>query len=150
MYANHENQTIEMSKTESREAGRKGTEKYAELKEYRSDFPTYKIVIKSVPAKKDPYKKLTYAYMEKYIISYHKELLDTFNEKRGIYNGKKQELAVQDSYGEIRAWFQTACPEIKNFIEDTLKRREKAKEERANAKITITPIPTREAEVTAE
>ena len=150
MYANHENQTIEMSKTESREAGRKGTEKYAELKEYRSDFPTYKIVIKSVPAKKDPYKKLTYAYMEKFIITYHQDLLDTFNEKRGIYHDEKHELATPEHYMDVRAWFLTACPEIKNFIEDSLKRREKAKEERANAKIKITAIPTCETEVAAE
>ena len=51
---------------------------------------------------------------------------------------------------DVRAWFLTACPEIKNFIEDTLKRREKAKEERANAKIKITAIPTCETEVAAE
>lgn len=150
MTINFANKTIEMSKTESKEASKYGSNTYKELKNYLTDFPTYEIVIKNPPAKKDPYKKLTYAYMEKFIITYHQDLLDTFNEKRGIYHDEKHELATPEHYIDVRDWFLAECPEIKNFIEDTLKRREKAKEDRAKAKIKITAIPTLETETTAE
>lgn len=142
MTINFEKKTIEMTSAESKKAGKYGSKEYDQLVEMRKSFPNYSIVIKSTSSKKDPYKKLTFAYMELFIEKYHKDLLEEFNRKRGIYNGKKQDFAVKENYGEIRAWFLEECPEFKNFIDETSARRERAKEERAKAKIHIEEIPT--------
>lgn len=50
MYANYERMTIEMTKSESKAAGKINTEEYMELKELRTQNPTFRIVIKTMPS----------------------------------------------------------------------------------------------------
>jgi hypothetical protein len=145
MKINYENSTIEMTKNESKEAGKYGSSKYQELINIRTAFPNFNIVIKTPSAKKDPYKHLTYDYMEKFLVMYHKELLDEFNRRRGIYDGVKQVLAGKDTYIEVRSWFLEQCSEIANFIESVTKRREEEREKRRKDKIDIVKIPEIEA-----
>ena len=73
MNINFENGTIEMTKAEAKEAGKFNSEKYIELKEIRSEFPTFRIVTKNVPKKRDTYKGLSYTYMAKYIADHFLE-----------------------------------------------------------------------------
>ena len=145
MKINYENSTIEMTKNESKEAGKYGSEKYNEVIAIRTAFPNYRIVFKQTPVKKDPYKNLTYDYMEKFLVMYHKELLDEFNRRRGIYDGVKQVLAGKDTYIEVRSWFLEQCSEITNFVESVTKRREEEREKRRKEKIDIVKIPEIEA-----
>ena len=148
MKIKHETYTIEMTKTESKEAGKYGSEKYYELIDIRTTFPNYRIVVKQTPVKKDPYKHLTYDYMEKFLSIYHEEFLDEFNRRRGIYDGVKQVLAGKDTYIEVRAWFLKKCPEITTFVESVAKRREEEREKRRKEKIEVFKIPeTKNAEI---
>ena len=148
MKINYEKSTIEMTKTESQAAGKYGSPKYQELINIRTAFPNFEIVIKTPSAKKDPYKHLTYDYMEKFLDTYHKDLLDEFDQRRGIYNGKKQDFAEKDTYAEVRAWFLEKCPEITTFVESVAKRREEEREKRRKEKIEVFKIPeTKNAEI---
>ena len=149
MKINYENSTIEMTKTESKEAGEYGSAKYQELINIRTAFPNFNIVIIKTPSpKKDIYRKLTYDYMEKFIEIYHNDLLNEFNQRRGIYNGQKQNLTEKDTYIDVRNWFLVKCPEVKIFIESVIKRREEEREKRRKAKIEVFKIPeTKNAEI---
>ena len=141
MKINYENSTIEMTKAESKAAGKYGSPKYQELINIRTAFPNFNIVTKTPSAKKDPYKHLTYDYMEKFLSIYHEEFLDEFNRRRGIYDGVKQVLAGKDTYIEVRAWFLKKCPEITTFVESVAKRREKERDDRRKEKIKVIEIP---------
>ena len=141
MKINYEKSTIEMTKAESQAAGKYGSPKYQELINIRTAFPKFEIVIKTPSAKKDPYKHLTYDYMEKFLSIYHEEFLDEFNRRRGIYDGVKQVLAGKDTYIEVRAWFLKKCPEITTFVESVVKRREKERDDRRKEKIKVIDLP---------
>lgn len=52
MKANLITKTIEMSKNEAKAAGRIGTEKFNELREYQRAYPNYTICIIEAPKKK--------------------------------------------------------------------------------------------------
>ena len=63
--------TLEVTKTFAKAASRYGSEAYMKLRSARNDFPDFKVVVRSTAAKKkDSFKGLTYAYMEKYILSF--------------------------------------------------------------------------------
>ena len=47
MFANYEKKIIEMTKSESKSAGKVGTAEYEMLKELRSENPGFRIVIKA-------------------------------------------------------------------------------------------------------
>jgi len=118
MTINFENNTIEMTKAEAKEAGKYNSEKYLELKEIRSEFPTYRIVTKSTSKKRDTYKGLTYAYMMKYIKEHteeNDERREEFSQMSGYVDGKKIELAETATYGEVKAWFLLKFPEIEEY-----------------------------------
>lgn len=118
MTLNFENNTIEMTKVESKEAGKPNTEKYFELLELRKQFPTFQIVIKNVRKKKSTFKGLDYNYMERYIKKHDKEdesIMKEFNLMRGYVDGKKNEFIDCATYGEIKAWFLLKFPEIEEY-----------------------------------
>ena len=65
--------TLEVTKTFAKAASRYGSEAYMKLRSARNDFPDFKVVVRSTAAKKkDSFKGLTYAYMEKYINDFRK------------------------------------------------------------------------------
>ena len=67
MTINYTNNTIEMSKTEAKAAGKYGSEKFNELQTLKAAEPTFRVVIvKSTAKKGDHFKGLTYDYMENY------------------------------------------------------------------------------------
>ena len=138
MTINYENRTIEMTKTEAKEAGKYNSDKYNELKEIRKDFPDFRIVTKSSSRKRDTYKGLTYAYMLNYITKHAKEddvRMKEFERLRGYEDGKKNELAEIATYGEVKAWFLLNFPEIEEYNKETEKLRKKIKEENENKKV---------------
>lgn len=134
MTINFKNKTIEMTKTEAKDAGKYNSEKYLELKDIRAEFPTFRIVTKNAPKKKDVYKGLTYTFMAKYISEHTTEedsRRSEFAQMSGYKNGVKVVFAETASYGEVRAWFLLRFPEIEKYNDavETLRKKVKAENE---------------------
>lgn len=113
-----EKQTIEMTKAEAKEAGKYNSEKYLELKDIRSEFPTFRIVTLNTRKKKSTFKGLDYNYMERYIKAHDDDkntIMAEFNVMRGFVDGKKNEFVDCATYGEIKAWFLLKFPEIEEY-----------------------------------
>ena len=87
MFANYEKKIIEMTKSESKAAGKVGTTEYETLKELRSENPTFRIVIKASKSR-DNMKGLDTNYMERYIKAHDnsedKAVLKEFYSLRGL------------------------------------------------------------------
>lgn len=137
MTVNYTNKTIEMTKNESREAGRINSEKFNELIKLRSVFPDFKIIVKSTSGKRDTYKGLDYKYMEKYIEEHDnkEENMKEFYKLRGLNEkGEKDVLIEESTYGEIKMWFLSTYPEIEEFNANTKKMLREIKSKRAEAR----------------
>lgn len=120
MKANIVTSTIEMTKAEAAAAGKLNSAEFADLKQLRETFPTYKIMIVKPAAKKvDHFKGLTLKYMEDYIKRHNKDVLVEFYKLCGKdESGEKAELAATATYGEIKMWFLTEFPEIEQMSDD--------------------------------
>ena len=135
MYADLFANAIILTKSEARNAGKPGTETYADLMNLRRDFPNFPIKIAAASKKNNRIKGLDYDYMESYIKNHKPDLLVEFYELCGKdENGKKKELAAAATYGEVKMWFLTKCPEIEamsdrvnEIVEEARKAREAAK-----------------------
>ena len=131
MNANIKNRTIEMTKTEAKAAGRLGTDKFNELREYQTAYPTFKIKIVASNQKSNQIKGLTYDYMKKIIEKCDREdkdtLLEEFNEltgadkKKDSNNDKVKHIEVA-SYLDVKKWFLKTFPEIEKFKENQRKK----------------------------
>ena len=139
MFANYEKKIIEMTKTESKAAGKVGTTEYEMLKELRSENPTFRIVIKASKSR-DNMKGLTVSYMKKYIEAHddaEKTNMTIFNALRGLdEDGNEIELARVASYGELKMWFLDTYPEVENMnktVDDILAQAKKNREAKRQA-----------------
>ena len=136
MNINFEKQIIEMTKEEAKDAGKFNSPKYNELKEIRSEFPTFRIVTLNTRKKKSTYKGLDYNYMERYIKAHDDDknsIMAEFNVMRGFVDGKRNEFVDCATYGEIKTWFLIKFPEIEEYnkkVEDLRIATRKANEER--------------------
>ena len=63
MNANLCAKVIEMTKNEAKAAGKIGSEKFKELREYQAAYPYFTIEIKAAPKRKASFSGLTYKYM---------------------------------------------------------------------------------------
>ena len=140
MFTNLLTKKIEMTKTEAAKAGKYNSPEYNELAALMERFPTFEIVIVKTSTKSvDHLKGLTYEYMENYIKSHNEELLVEFYELCGKdENGKKLEICIKYSYGEVRMWFLNEFPEIENFekrkkLDDKMEAIRKARADRKAA-----------------
>ena len=135
MFANYEKKIIEMTKTESKAAGKVGTTEYETLKELRSENPGFRIVIKASKSR-DNMKGLDTNYMERYIKAHDnsedKAVLKEFYSLRGLdENGKKKQFAQAVPYGILKQWFLTYFPEVadmNNTIDEILKKAQAKRE----------------------
>lgn len=150
MNANHITKKIEMTKTESKAAGKPNTAEYNTLLELMNNFPSYQIEIVKTAAKKvDRFKGLDYDYMENYIKTHPleievemdegetetKPIMEIFFELRGLdKDGKKIGMAAAATYGEIKMWFLTQYPEIEKMGENVNKIIEKTRKARKEMK----------------
>lgn len=133
MYANIVTSTIEMTKTEAAAAGKLNSAEFADLKQLRETFPTYKImIVKSAAKKGDHFKGLTLKYMEDYIKRHNKDVLVDFYKLCGKdESGEKTELAATAAYGEIKMWFLDKFPEIEQMGTEVKKIIKETRESRA-------------------
>lgn len=67
MYTDYAKHAIIMTKTEAREAGKYGSDKFNELNGLRAAAPNYQIMITKTPKGNRCFARLTYADMERYI-----------------------------------------------------------------------------------
>ena len=109
---NERNHTLEITKKFATAASRFGSDEYRELKEARTDFPTFKVVVKTTKSKSN-FNGLTYAFMENYIKSHDnaETNLAEFEEERT----KGKTVASAKAYNEIKKWFLEKYPEIAEF-----------------------------------
>ena len=122
MTINYITMTIEMTKAESKAAGKVGTEAFKEMLSLMQQFPNYKIqvIAKAATKKSCDYKGLTYAYMEKYIKAHDNDkhtIMAEYEDLRGESDAAKDVLADSFTYQEIKNWFLGKFPEIRGFHE---------------------------------
>ena len=122
MTINYITMTIEMTKAESKAAGKIGTEEFKNMLTLMQQFPNYKIqvIARAATKKSCDYKGLTYAYMEKYIKAHDNDkhtIMAEYEDLRGESNAAKDVLADSFTYQEIKNWFLGKFPEIREFHE---------------------------------
>lgn len=130
---NHKDATIEINKKFEKAASCFGSREYADLQVVRTDYPTYRLVVKGNTKKRDGFRGLTVDYMKSYIekkLRARAEEIKKANEtdvkneyeavKENFFTlcgwdeeGNKQEFAAVASYGEIKKWFLEQFPEFK-------------------------------------
>lgn len=119
---NAANNTIELSKKFAKAASRYGTEEYRMLQEVRRDYPGFEVVeaTKKAKAAKDPYKKLNFEFMEKYIKAHDNEektIMKQYLDLRALSDEAIENGAVSKSLPEVRNWFLSKYPQIKKYHE---------------------------------
>ena len=137
MNINYEKKTIEMTKTEAREAGNPTSEKFKELMKLRTVFPDFEVIVKTSSAKRDTLKGLDYEFMKKYIEKHDnkEENLKEFYKLRGLdEEGNRDAIIEEHSYGEVKMWFLETYPEIEKFNNETKKKLKEIKTKRAEAR----------------
>lgn len=129
MNANIFSGKIEMTKAEAKAAGKIGSEKFEELQQYKKEFPGFGIQIKAAPKRKVDLKGLDYKYMRNYIQKSTRadkgDIMDKFNtliaqDKKAGKEGYENIEAA--GYLEVREWFLSTFPEIKQTRDDHKKK----------------------------
>ena len=119
MKINHKNCTIELNKTEMKEAETFDSQMYKDLREARQDNPNYRVKVVTPSKKVDHHKGLTADAMEKFILKHddeNKTILQEFYQLRGLTpEGKKDEFGCSVTYGKLKQWFFMHYPECKEM-----------------------------------
>ena len=125
MNANIFSRKIEMSKAEAKAAGKIGSEKFEELRQYMNEFPGFEIQIKAPAKRKVELKGLDYKYMRNYIQKCEREDKGKIMEKfhtliaQDKKAGKDGDANIEAAgYLEVREWFLSTFPEIKQTRDD--------------------------------
>jgi hypothetical protein len=131
MNANLYTKKIEMTKNEAKAAGKIGSEKFEELRQYMAMYPGYEIQIKAPVKRKSEFSKLDYKYMKNYIQKHDDDngtIMAEFNElialdKKNKVEGSEHLEAA--GYLDVKKWFLAKFPEIKQYKEEHQKKIEK-------------------------
>ena len=137
MKINHKNCTIELNKTEMKEAETFGSQMYKDLREARQDNPNYRVKVVSSGKKVDHHKGLTADAMEKFILKHddeNKTILKEFYQLRGLTpEGKEDAFGCAVTYGELKQWFFEQYPQFEK-MEDSVNEIMKKVKEKAEAR----------------
>lgn len=122
MFINERKCAIEMSKKEAKAAAKFGSDEYKDLQAARKDYPNFKVVTvtRKATAKKNPFKGLTYEYMEMYIEKHDdddKSIMAEYKMLRGLTDEAEEVLAESFTYLEMKDWFLKKFPAIASFHE---------------------------------
>lgn len=115
---------IEMTKSEAKEAGKLNSEKFHELRQYMAIYPGFEVQIKAPSKRKVELGGLDYKYMKTYILNHDDEQHSKMEKfKTLIAQDKKDKVEGAEhlkaaGYLDVRAWFLTTFPEIKQTRED--------------------------------
>ncbi|MBQ9960772.1 MAG: hypothetical protein IJP00_02585 [Firmicutes bacterium] len=115
---NHERNLIIMDRTFAKLAQDTFSDEYKHLQMVRADYPTYRVVRKTIKKNpdKETWKGLTYDYMREYIILHEetdtrKAVMDELDDLILISKCHAQ----SKRYPVIKNWFLNKYPEIKKF-----------------------------------
>lgn len=123
MNANLMMKKIEMTKAEAKAAGKIGSAKFDELRQYMEMYPGFEIQIKAPVKRKTEFKGLDYKYMMAYIQKHDDEkqsimaefnILIALDKKNKVAGSEHLEAA---SYLDVREWFLAKFPEIRQHKE---------------------------------
>lgn len=112
------NNTMTITKTFERAANNPYSEEYKLVQKIRADFPTMQLVRKASPAAKgpNPYKGLTYAAMERYILREGSpKLISEFEMVRASSRFES------NPYFLVRDWFVQRFPEYMEQNNESMK-----------------------------
>ena len=138
MKINHKNCTIELTKTEMKEAETFGSQMYKDLREARQDNPNYRVKLVTPSKKVDRHKGLTVDKMKKFILKHDDEnqtIMKQFYQLRGLTpEGEKDEFGYSVSYGELKQWFFVQYPEFKEMQDSVNKIMDEVRKQIASKK----------------
>lgn len=106
-------ETIIITKAFAKSAGIYGTDEYKSLKEMKSDFPEFKIEVRTAPKKTSSTNKITLVTMENYIKKHDTDgtIMAKFEE---LKNEESGDNLRKTSFFEIKKWFFETYPELKS------------------------------------
>ena len=138
MFINHENRTIVITRSESKEAGIIQSDKYEELVTQMKNYPSYKIVIAKERKNKTYIDRINLEFMEAYIIAKgDTENLKKFYTMKGCdSSGKKVKGLANDDFFSIRNWFLDTYKEIKDYADRITEMKEQRKAQRKAEKMS--------------
>ena len=128
MNANLMTKKIEMSKSEAKAAGKIGSEKFDELRQYLQMYPGFEIQIKAPAKRKVEFRGLDYKFMRSYILKHDDANGTIMAEFRTlIAQDKKDKVEGSENleaagYLDVKNWFLAKFPEIKQFKEEHSKK----------------------------
>lgn len=140
MKINYAKKAIELTKSEMKAAECYGSEMYRALLDAQKSFPDFTVKVKVPASKRDNYKGLTREFMKNYISKHDDEQHSTMSEFNTLCgldaDGNKKTFAAVASYGELRMWFLSKYPALRDMqsaIEDIMKRVREEREEKTAA-----------------
>jgi len=119
---NSRKNALEITKDFSKKASIFGSDEYKELKEAKTDFPTYRVIIKSASKRKIE-DRITMKDILRYVESHSgadSEEMKTLMELRGSSAKKTGNIFEADetaNFADIKKWFFLTYPEISNKTE---------------------------------
>ena len=128
MNANIFSRKIEMTKAEAKAAGKIGSEKYNELRDYMDAYPGFEIQIKAPAKRKVEFRGLDYKFKKEYIQKHDNADGTIMAEFRTLTAQVKKEKIERSEnleaagYLDVKKWFLAKFPEIKKFKEDHAKK----------------------------
>ena len=131
MNANLFTKKIEMSQNEAKAAGKIGSDKFAELRQYMTEYPGFTIDIKPNAKRKAEFRGLDYNYMKTYILNHDDENGTIMAEFRALTAQDKKDKVVgaehldAANYFDVKQWFLAKFPEIKQYKEEHQKKVQK-------------------------
>ena len=138
MKINHKNCTIELTKTEMKEAETFGSQMYKDLREARQDNPNYRVKVVTPSKKVDHHKGLSADAMKKFIQKHDDEnqtILKEFYQLRGLTpEGEKDEFGCAVTYGELKQWFFVQYSEFKEMQDSVNKIMDEVRKQIASKK----------------
>lgn len=138
MKINHKNCTIELTKTEMKEAETFGSQMYKDLREARQDNPNYRVKVVTPSKKVDRHKGLSADAMKKFIQKHddkNQTILKEFYQLRGLTpEGEKDEFGYSVSYGELKQWFFVQYPAFKEMQDSVNKIMDEVRKQIASKK----------------
>ena len=125
MNANLMTKKVELTKKEAKEAGKRNSEAFKELRQLMEMYPGYEIQIKTTTKRKVELKGLDYDFMRDYIQKSGRQdkadVMKKFNTliAQDKKDGKKgSEHMVTTNYLKVRKWFLETFPEIQKNLKD--------------------------------
>ena len=113
--------TLVLSKKFAKAAAKYGSDEYKMLQDARRDYPDYEVVeATKAKSSKDPYKKLDFEFMEKYIKAHddeEKTIMKQYLDLRAMSKEAIANGAASKSLPEVRSWFLNKYPQIKEYHE---------------------------------